>query len=109
MGFLAVYDVRGDISESCDCRYGVSAGHNYEVDLKAIMLAELVSTGHDYIYSLSVGYDFRSVLTAVNDFSYDYRYVLSTDQDGIVVLIAIYVCVIVLSTGQDVRAASYRL
>jgi hypothetical protein len=109
MGFLEVYDVRGDISASCDCRYELSADHNYEFELKASLIAELVSTGHDYIYSLSVGFDFRSGLTAGNDFSYGYRYVLSADQDGIAGLIAMNDCGIVLSTGQDVRAASYKL
>jgi hypothetical protein len=55
-------------SASCDCWYGLSAGYNYRVDLKQIMLAELVSTGHDYVYSLSVGNDFRSGFTAGNVF-----------------------------------------
>jgi hypothetical protein len=70
------------------------------------MLAEVVSTSHDYVYSLSVGNDYMSGLTAGNDFSYDYRYGLFAGQKGIARLIAIYHCRIVLSRGQDVRAAS---
>jgi len=36
--FAASHDVRGNISASCDCRYGFSGGHNYRVDLQEIML-----------------------------------------------------------------------
>jgi hypothetical protein len=42
IGFLAGHDIRGDTSASCDCRYGLSSGHNYRVDLQQIMLLGLV-------------------------------------------------------------------
>jgi len=73
------------------------------------MLAGLVSTGHDYIYRLLVGYDSMPGLTAGNDFSYDYWYGLSAGQNGVAGLRAIYDCKIVLATGQDIRAGSYKL
>jgi len=101
--------VRGETSAACDFRYGVSAGHNYRIDLKPIILAGQVSTGHDYIYSLLVGYDFRCGLTAGNEFIYDYWYGLSAGQNGVARLRAIYDCKIVLATGQDIRAVFYKL
>jgi hypothetical protein len=40
--FLADHDVWGNISPNCDCRYGLSAGHNYTIDLQHLTLAGLV-------------------------------------------------------------------
>jgi hypothetical protein len=42
IGFSEVHDIMEDNSESFDCRYELSAAHNYKVDLQQIMLAGLV-------------------------------------------------------------------
>jgi hypothetical protein len=41
-GFSEDRDIMGDDSERFDCRYDVSAAHNYRVDLQQFMLAGLV-------------------------------------------------------------------
>jgi hypothetical protein len=57
----------GDISANCDCRYNLSAAHNYGVDIEQVMFVDWFSTGHDYSYSLSVGYGFMTGFTAGRD------------------------------------------
>jgi hypothetical protein len=42
IGFPTGHDVRGDILATCDCRCGLSAGHNYIFNLQQFVFAGLV-------------------------------------------------------------------